>query len=149
MYDENNPTGNDTLTAQAFNGCDSIIQVDLSFLLTSIGTYTYYGCQGDGFSITANGIIYNESNPTGIDTIVLGAFNGCDSIISINLIYGSNYIDTIDAILCPDEVLDISGSIISVPGEYIFNLTSISNCDSTLIYLIAGWNRRTNLFRRL
>ena len=88
-YNENNPTGSDTLYGQSFDGCDSILIVDLTFsdcsCPPSVLDTTYTGCEGDGFSITLNGILYDENNPTGNDTLTAQAFNGCDSIIQVDL----------------------------------------------------------------
>ena len=48
-YDENTPTGTETLIGQS--GCDSvIITINLIFLPNATGTETYTGCTGDGYS---------------------------------------------------------------------------------------------------
>ncbi len=81
IYDENNPNGSDTL--QSFNGCDSIINIDLIFYETYIDSINYTGTKGDGYSVTVGNTVYNEDNPNGIDT--LQTIHGCDSIIVTNL----------------------------------------------------------------
>jgi hypothetical protein len=83
VYDETNPSGTEILTN--VSGCDSIVTIELIFLPAATSHVIYFGCEGDGYSVEVNGIIYDESNPTGVDTIV--AANGCDSIITINLTY--------------------------------------------------------------
>jgi hypothetical protein len=40
-----------------------------------------------GYAILVNGIRYDETNPTGVETIMGGAANGCDSIVTINLTF--------------------------------------------------------------
>ena len=80
VYDEFNPAGTETLISSL--GCDSIVDIDLSFSPTLMGDETYSGCSGDGYTVIVNGTIYDESNPTGTETIT-GA--GCDSIVSIDL----------------------------------------------------------------
>ncbi len=81
VYDENNPNGSDTL--QSFNGCDSIINIDLIYYETYIDSINYTGTKGDGYSVTVGDRVYNEDNPRGIDT--LQTIHGCDSIIVTNL----------------------------------------------------------------
>ena len=83
LYDEMNPTGMDTLI-NAF-GCDSIITTILTFNPVYRDSTFYVGCSGDGFSIEKGGVTYNESNPSGVDTLLTGA--GCDSIFVVNLTF--------------------------------------------------------------
>ena len=49
---------------------------------------TYDGCQDDGFEISVNGMLYNQTNPTGIENFT--SFNtGCDSIVDVNLVFAT------------------------------------------------------------
>jgi hypothetical protein len=48
---------------------------------------TYIGCQGDGYSVTVNGTVYNEAKPTGREILV--AANGSDSVVTINLVFNA------------------------------------------------------------
>ena len=79
-YDESNPSGTEVMSN--IFGCDSIVTIDLTFNTSSIGSETYIGCSGDGYSIDVNGVNYDESNPSGTET--LSNTNGCDSIVSIS-----------------------------------------------------------------
>ncbi len=72
-------------TLAAANGCDSVVTINLQFLPNTTGTEIYTGCAGDGYSVVVNGTTYNESNPTGMET--LAAANGCDSVVTINLVF--------------------------------------------------------------
>ena len=78
-YDESNPSGTETMSN--IFGCDSTISIDLTFNSPSTGSEVHTGCNGDGYAVTVNGIIYNEANPTGIET--LSNINGCDSVVTI------------------------------------------------------------------
>lgn len=82
-YDEANPIGVEIM--ETIHGCDSTIIVELEFHPITFGSFTYEGCQGDGFQVDINDGWYNESNPTG--TEVITGSNGCDSIITINLVF--------------------------------------------------------------
>ena len=85
-YDESNPSGTETMSN--IFGCDSTISIDLTFNSPSTGSEVHTGCNGDGYAVTVNGIIYNEANPTGIET--LSNINGCDSVVSIELTFNSS-----------------------------------------------------------
>ncbi len=90
-YNESNPMGMDTLTDK--NGCDSIVTTLLTFNPVYNDSIIYLGCTGDSFSVTVDSIVYNESNPSGMDTLV--TIHGCDSIITISLIFLPPTYDTI------------------------------------------------------
>jgi gliding motility-associated-like protein len=83
LYDETHPSGMEVLTSQT--GCDSIIGIQIDFIAGVTGMESYSGCLGDGYAVTVNGTLYNELNPSGVETLT--AQNGCDSIVTINLIF--------------------------------------------------------------
>lgn len=83
VYDEHNTSGVEVFTSQT--GCDSIVHIQLDFTATVMGDETYSGCLGDGYSVTVNGTIYNELNPSGIE--ILTGQGGCDSVVTINLMF--------------------------------------------------------------
>src|SRR5688500_14408935 len=83
IYNEANPSGTEILTGS--NGCDSIVTIDLSFNATSVGSETYSGCEGDGYSVIVNGTIYDETNSTGTEVLTNAA--GCDSTVTISLTF--------------------------------------------------------------
>lgn len=85
-YTSSNNTATDTLTTT--NGCDSIIQLDLTILASAIGVDTQIACNSYTW---INGITYTLNNNTAMDTIIGGATNGCDSMVTLNLtILGTN-----------------------------------------------------------
>ncbi len=83
LYDENNPSGVEVFTSQT--GCDSIVNIQLDFFPGFLGTESYSGCTGDGYAVTVNGTVYNELNPSGVEMLI--SQNGCDSIVTINLLF--------------------------------------------------------------
>ena len=124
-YNESNPSGIDTLTS--VNGCDSIVTTSLVFNPLSIDTIDYVGCSGDGFSIVANSITYDESNPSGIDTIVSGGANGCDSIIVVDLVFDT--IGVCDFDLALRKTLSSVGPF--SPGDTVEFVVTVFNQGST------------------
>ena len=72
----------DTLTS-IITGCDSIDQVTVTVVDTFMSMVTFDGCSGDDFEVIVNGTMYNESNPSGSETLT--AVNGCDSVVTIDL----------------------------------------------------------------
>jgi gliding motility-associated-like protein len=91
VYDADNPTGTDTLSAT--NGCDSLVFIELFFSPPpdeeQIDTVL---CEGE--RIIVNGIIYDAQQPNG-SQVVLNQ-NGCDSlIITINVAFNNLNIESI------------------------------------------------------
>lgn len=82
VYNQDNPTGVEVFDLGL---CDSVVMVNLEFVKPSTDSILYFGCQDDGYSITINETIYNETNPEGME--VLQNVHGCDSLIYIDLEY--------------------------------------------------------------
>ncbi len=85
IYDQINPVGCETMVSE--NGCDSIICVDLTFFPQSMSTETYFGCEGDGYTVVVNGTTYSELNPNGVELLEAVDVNGCDSIVVIDMVF--------------------------------------------------------------
>ena len=85
-FNEANPSGMAVLTAA--NGCDSVVTVSFVFKANTTGTEAYDGCMGDGYEVVVGATTYNEANPTGTETLT--AINGCDSVVTVNLVYKPN-----------------------------------------------------------
>ena len=81
-YTTNNTTAKDTIVGGSFNGCDSIVTLNLTILNSTTGTDVQTACNS---YLWTDGNTYTANNTTAKDTIVGGAFNGCDSIVTLNL----------------------------------------------------------------
>src|SRR5690554_1135881 len=91
-YTSNNNTATHTIVGGAVNGCDSIVSLDLTIHDVVYGTDTQIACHSFTW---IDGNTYTSSNNTATHTIVGGAVNGCDSIVSLDLtihdvVYGTD-----------------------------------------------------------
>ena len=79
------------------------VTIDLHYYNSNTtGTESYVGCAGDGYSVVVNGVTYDESsNPSG--TQVLTNANGCDSTVTIDLVYNSNTTGTESYVGCTGD----------------------------------------------
>ena len=130
-YDEGNPSGTETLTAVA--GCDSIVTIDLVYNNNTTGTESYVGCAGDGYSVVVNGVTYDESNPSG--TQVLSNANGCDSTVTIDLVYNSNTTGTESYVGCAGDGYSVVVNGVTYDESNPSGTQVLSNangCDSTV-----------------
>ena len=130
-YAEANPSGTETLTAVA--GCDSIVTIDLVFNNNTVGNENYIGCAGDGYAVVVNGVTYNESNPSG--TEVLSNANGCDSTVTIDLVFNNNTIGNENYSGCSGDGYSVvvNGATYdesNSSGTEV--LSNVNGCDSTV-----------------
>ena len=131
VYDENKLSGIDTLKAASTNGCDSIVQIQVTLNPSSQSNFTNAICNGQFFII--NGKRYDANNPSGIETVQTTL--GCDSTININLRVVPAQIFSLRETLCANESklvgtrrFDINNSV------YIDTLKNASSggCDSII-----------------
>lgn len=127
-YDQSNPNGTEVLTS--VNGCDSLVQVNLSFGGSISTDLTRTLCAGS--SLMVNGTIYDENNPSGVENIV--TTSGCDSIVSVNLSFQESIETRIEETLCPDEtriIGDVEYNFENPSGTQSF--MAVNGCDSTVV----------------
>ena len=114
-YVANNNTATHTIVAGAANGCDSIITLDLTITSDANSTDIQVAC--DSF-VWIDGINYVANNNTATQTIVGGAANGCDSIITLNLTINPTPTVTVpnDLIYCKGEITLVNIFTSTNPG---------------------------------
>ncbi len=137
-YDALNPTGQDTLSGAAANGCDSIIQVSLSF--DTLGTRTLMQTLCPGESLTVNGVVYDQSNPAGSELIAGGASNGCDSLVVVSLDFLEADTNRLETTLCAGESLTVNGTLYDEGNPSGFEVLSglaANGCDSFIVVDLA------------
>lgn len=109
IYDASRTLGTETLTGQAASGCDSIVMIDLEFLIEAMGIVDTVVC--GSFSIIVDGTIYDANNTSGMEILEGQAANGCDSLVMI----------------------DLDFSLTSIDSMIVF-----STCDNDLFFVIGG-----------
>jgi len=146
-YDGINNTGNETFTAA--NGCDSVVTITVIESPLITGTLVTTICFGDSFIF--NGTTYNSTNLTGLE--VLTAYNGCDSIVTVNVTEKpllSIEISTPDTLSCEFSTVTLfgtttfgyateflwttpSGTIISSPTDSIAEVSILGNYSLNIV----------------
>ncbi|NNE13854.1 MAG: hypothetical protein HKN51_02680 [Saprospiraceae bacterium] len=129
IFDESNATGTVTITNGSILGCDSIINVSLTFSSAIMENINPELCTGD--SIDINGTIYNNINPSGQQTTVDA--DGCQTILNIDVVFLNDTDSLLSMSICENETIDINGEIFdqsNIQGSQSF--TNSIGCDSTL-----------------
>ncbi|MDA9773844.1 gliding motility-associated C-terminal domain-containing protein [Saprospiraceae bacterium] len=138
-YDESNPIGTEVI--QGSWGCDSIIDINLDFSTALSGQEIYQGCEGDGYSITVNGTLFNEDNPTGSE--MLTSAQGCDSIVDILLQFSSEIVVDFQEVVCPDDSFVINGTTYDINnqiGTEIIPAVGADGCDTMILVELFFYN---------
>ena len=119
--------GTYTQTLQTINGCDSIVTLTLTVNPIENTTLSATICEGSAY--TENGFNVNEA---GTYTQNLQTVDGCDSIVTLNLIVNPTYNITIDASINEGETYEENGFSESEAGTYVHTLQSEFGCDSLI-----------------
>ena len=130
-FDESNPMGQFVILGSG--GCDTLVDVNLTFVQPATNLIDGTFCSD--FDTIVNGTIYNIINPSDIETIVGGNYQGCDSIITIDLMFYPEATNLIDTILCIGESLVVNGDVYdesNLMGTTVIPAVSQFGCDSTV-----------------
>ena len=114
-FDVNNPEG--VITIQSINGCDSTINVALSFYNDAIGQQQEFICEND--SVIFKGVVFNIDNAEGEFLLQNSTLNGCDSILLYKLNFYPVVYDTVVYQIYVGDSLDIDGNILSINNQLI------------------------------
>jgi hypothetical protein len=85
-YTASNNAATYNLVGGAANGCDSLVTLDLTILNSTTGTDTQTACNSFTW---IDGNTYTVSNNAATYTLVGGAANGCDSLVTLDLTINS------------------------------------------------------------
>ena len=111
------------------SGCDSIVELSLSWHDTSADTLMLSICEGD--TLTSGNNHYTE---TGVYDEAYINSNGCDSLRTIILDVIPIDTNNLEVTICEGDTYSIAGNVYSTMGIYEIWLTSIqTGCDSLII----------------
>lgn len=120
-------TGNYTNQFVAANGCDSIVNTNLTILPKSTVSQAITECAGYVLQVGNN--TYTTSG-TYIDTLLKA--NGCDSIVTTNLtIHPALHVNqTIIGSICDGISVEVGSNVYTATGIYTDTLVASTGCDS-------------------
>jgi len=130
LYNEVNPSGQETLIDQSVNGCDSTVIIELSFVESFDITNNYQLCQGD--SVFLEGA-WQFAQGTFMDMFVTS--QQCDSMVTTIVSLSDVATSVIDSELCNDASIIVNGTVYDInnpSGEEILINQAVDGCDSTV-----------------
>ena len=111
----------------ALTGCDSIVTLNTSVLPTSSSSETVTICEND-LPYEWNGLTIGQA---GSESVVLTSSNGCDSIVTLNLLVNAIPTSSVDTLVCASQFpFSWNGLSINDFGAYEFVSTAANGCDS-------------------
>lgn len=122
VFDTSNRSLHTTLPGGASNGCDSIIDIDLSFYPEITNNYSSTLCQGQ--FITINNTRYDQSRPSGTEVFKGSGRNGCDSTVQISLNFNSIIRSNYASSVCTGDSILI--------GKTYYSKNKLIGADTTL-----------------
>jgi gliding motility-associated-like protein len=134
VFDEDQPSGTVVLSQAAWTGCDSVVQVELTFGDEVTAAFAPTLCPGEVVFI--NGTLYFAGNPTGTETFPGGSYLGCDSTVLVSLSYHPDAVGTVSATLPPDGSVLVNGTLydrFNPSGTEILPGASANGCDSVVL----------------
>jgi|GEM_PF-638771 len=113
----------DTLVAA--NGCDSIVTTNLTVKPEFVTTVNVEICAGE--SHFAGGQLQTT---TGEYIDALTANNGCDSVVTTNLLVHQNEFTLLSVSICQGDSFLVGTNYVYVQGSYLDTLSTVFDCDS-------------------
>ncbi len=133
-FDISQPSGTVVLPQAAWTGCDSVVQVSLTFSDAVTATFAPSLCPGEVVFI--NGTLYFAGNPTGSETFPGGSYLGCDSTVLVSLSYYPDAVGSVSVTLPPDGSVVVNGTLYNLfnpSGTEVLPGGSVNGCDSVVL----------------
>ncbi|MEE9372162.1 MAG: gliding motility-associated C-terminal domain-containing protein [Saprospiraceae bacterium] len=128
VFDINNPSGMVTLIGA--NGCDSIIDVNLTYGQSSITDLEETICDGKSFDF-GNDIILDANNLSFIANLTTP--EGCDSIVNYSVIINPSFSKEINESICEGESITVGPNTFDANNPIgTVTLQTVLGCDSII-----------------
>jgi len=132
-YNASRPSGTETIVGGSINGCDSVVNVQLSFYPEAVNDYNLGLCEME--SIIINGTVYGAGGVySGTEVIPNASSNGCDSIINVQAYLNPYYTTELAVNLCPEDLYN--GVLYTNDTLLVENLFAVTGCDSFIHTMI-------------
>jgi len=129
FYGENiSAPGNYTVVLAGNLSCDTFVALHLTVLSPIPTTYIYDTiCQGDSVAFNSG-----FADTTGTYLAHLNSHNGCDSVVSLQLLVKPSQFTILYDTICAGDTMVYDGYHISTTNIYGFQFTNAQGCDSII-----------------
>ncbi len=120
-----NSSGTYTDTLTTWNGCDSIVQLDLTVIPADTTSLAATICEGE--TLEVGGLMFAT---TGYYEVPLSSQVGCDSLVQLDLTVIPRDTTELSEVICEGDTVQIGGQPFSSSGLYELLLSNQAGCDS-------------------
>jgi len=133
--------GNYTNVLISVEGCDSIVNLELTVIDVFTFNLSATICEGDSYLVGGD---YQTEPGIYNDTLIGG--NGCPQYLITTLYVNPVYLDTMNVVICEGEGYLAGGDYQMETGWYVDSLLTINNCDSVIVtnLLVSPTNQDTS-----
>jgi hypothetical protein len=160
VFNRNNPSGTVMLT-NVF-GCDSLVSVEITFSTFSAGSFTATTCNPDELFIIGPRT-FSLSDPSGTVPLTGASVSGCDSIVSVNIIYlqptaGNYSVTTCDEAFSvnigsetfnrqnPSGAVNLAGAALNGCDSLVtVNITYLGSSENNIEVITCNYNYTLNI----
>lgn len=108
-------------------GCDSVITLNLTVTPPLTNTLNVSICNGQTYQFGTQML-----NQAGTYSITTQNFNGCDSIITLNLVVNNNSSSSLNDTICSNTTYTFGNQILTNSGNYTRTIPNALGCDSII-----------------
>jgi len=132
-FDCNNPSDTISFEGGSFTGCDSIVNINLTYNETPVVDFVDTLCPGT--TITIRGTVYGEALTTGTEIFPNATAAGCDSTVNIELFFYQEETRDISASICQGDSILVGDTYYKFPGTFdeVIPMATANGCDSILV----------------
>ncbi|MCU0346439.1 MAG: gliding motility-associated C-terminal domain-containing protein [Saprospiraceae bacterium] len=116
-----------TFTFNSASGCDSVVTVTVAALPNASGSLLLSACQGETASFMGQNLAPGSSTQ-----FTLTAFNGCDSVLTVNVVGLNNFTSNLALQACAGETVTYAGQQLAPGSTTPFVFNAANGCDSTV-----------------
>lgn len=131
QFDINKPNGQVILKNASSNGCDSIIQVNLTFLKPVVSQFQTSICENA--SIMIGSTVFDKNKTTGQVILTKQSSSACDSLIDVSITILPLVQSNFQATICKGESITINSKLYNenkLTGTDTLKNGSSNSCDS-------------------
>ncbi len=132
-----------TQTFTTMDGCDSIVEISLSFYEIDTNFITQEVCWGGEFSIFGVTLDADQSSVQ-LDIPNIGQ-NGCDSIIFVNLLFDDPLTRNVNASICENDSILINGIFYSADNPSGTDTVFVQGECDTILFVNVSLEESVNL----
>lgn len=136
-----NETGTQMFITDA--GCDSLVEIELSFFVPDTNFISEEVCWGGEFTIF--GVTLDADQPSVQVNIPLIGANGCDSIIFVDLIFDDPLTRNIDESLCSNDSILINGIFYSENNPTGIDTVNVPGTCDTILFINVTFEESVSL----